>query len=352
MKSIWAKLDGIGKGCIAIILLLACIAIFAFVFIPDKSENANTMHIQLAAQPPGTTYLVLQVPAVQEPSFLEKWIVGYAQPNIETVITNEYSVDDNIIRYKVKDSAMWQEFKMPENSRVEDFIKKKSFLLGSDNYGRDFFSRLVLGARISLSVGFIAVFISLIIGIPLGAIAGFYKGPVDAAIMWLINVIWSIPTLLLVIALTFVLGKGFWQVFVAVGLTMWVEVARVIRGQVLSLREKEFVDAARVLGYSNFRILFKHILPNAISPVIVISAANFASAILIESGLSFLGIGAQPPIASWGGMIRDHYAYVIMGKPFLALLPGFAIMIAVLAFMALGNSLRDALDVKLNNNKT
>jgi peptide/nickel transport system permease protein len=129
---------------------------------------------------------------------------------------------------------------------------------------------------------------------------------------------------------------------------MWVEVARVVRGQVLSLREKEFVDAARVLGYSNMRILFKHILPNALSPVIVISAANFASAILIESGLSFLGIGAQPPVASWGSMIRDHYAYIIMGNPYLAILPGLAIMLATLAFMTLGNSLRDALDVKLS----
>jgi peptide/nickel transport system permease protein len=162
----------------------------------------------------------------------------------------------------------------------------------------------------------------------------------------MINVVWSIPTLLLVIAITLALGKGFWQVFIAVGLTMWVEVARVVRGQVLSLREKEFVEAGRALGFTNFRIIFRHVLPNVIGPVIVISAGNFASAILVEAGLSFLGIGAQPPMASWGTMIRDHYGYIITGKAYLAVLPGLATMFMVLAFMLVGNGLRDALDTK------
>ena len=134
--------------------------------------------------------------------------------------------------------------------------------------------------------------------------------------MWVINIAWSIPTLLLVIAITLVLGKGFWQVFIAVGLTMWVEVARVVRGQVLGVKEQQYVTAARALGYKDFRIIFKHILPNVLAPVIVISAANFAAAILIESGLSFLGVGAQPPTPSWGAMIKDHYSYIILGKPY------------------------------------
>ncbi len=164
--------------------------------------------------------------------------------------------------------------------------------------------------------------------------------------MWLVNVIWSIPTLLMVIAITLALGKGFWQVFVAVGLTMWVEVARIVRGQVLSIRESEYVEAGKALAYKPSRIIFKHILPNIIGPVIVISAANFAAAILIEAGLSFLGIGAQPPMPSWGGMIKDHYAYIIMDKAYLAIIPGVAIMSLVLAFMLLGNGLRDAFDVK------
>jgi peptide/nickel transport system permease protein len=205
---------------------------------------------------------------------------------------------------------------------------------------------MLVGARISFFIGFIAVFISLIIGISVGAIAGYFGGKTDAFIMWLINITWSIPTLLLVIAITLALGKGYWQVFIAVGLTMWVEVARVVRGQVMSTKEMQYVEAAKALGFSNFRIIFNHILPNIMAPVIVISAANFAGAILIESGLSFLGIGAQPPTPSWGGMIKDHYSYIILGKTYLAIIPGLAIMSLVMAFMLIGNALRDALDVK------
>jgi peptide/nickel transport system permease protein len=159
-------------------------------------------------------------------------------------------------------------------------------------------------------------------------------------------VVWSIPTLLLVIAITFALGKGFWQVFGAVGLTMWVEVARVVRGQIMSIREKEYVEAGRALGFGNLRIITRHILPNVMAPVIVITAANFASAILIEAGLSFLGIGVQPPVPSWGTMIKENYSYIILDSAYLAILPGMAIMFTVLAFMLIGNALRDALDVK------
>ena len=188
--------------------------------------------------------------------------------------------------------------------------------------------------------------ISLIIGVFLGSLSGYYLGNVDRLIMWVINVTWSIPTLLLVIAITLALGKGLWQVFIAVGLTMWVDVARVVRGQVIIIKERQFIIAARVLGFSDFRILVKHILPNIVSPLIIISAANFAASILIESGLSFLGLGAQPPMASWGSIIKDHYNYIILGKPMLALIPGICIMSLVMAFMLLGNKLRDKLDVK------
>lgn len=188
--------------------------------------------------------------------------------------------------------------------------------------------------------------ISLIIGVFLGSLSGYYLGNVDRLIMWVINVTWSIPTLLLVIAITLALGKGLWQVFIAVGLTMWVDVARVVRGQVIIIKERQFITAARVLGFSDLRILVRHILPNIVSPLIIISAANFAASILIESGLSFLGLGAQPPMASWGSIIKDHYNYIILGKPMLALIPGICIMSLVMAFMLLGNKLRDKLDVK------
>ena len=234
---------------------------------------------------------------------------------------------------------------------LEKHIETKTYLLGTDLLGRDLLSRLLIGTRISLTVGLISVVISIFIGVLLGAAAGYYRGSVDAVISWLINVVWSIPTLLLVIAITLVLGKGVTQVFIAVGLTMWVDVARIVRGQVLSLREKEFVEAGRALGYGNARIIIKHILPNVTGPVIVMAAGNFVAAILTEAGLSFLGIGAQPPVPSWGEMTNAHRGYILMDKAYLAFIPGLAIMTLVLAFMMVGNGLRDALDTKLSDSK-
>lgn len=237
--------------------------------------------------------------------------------------------------------------KFNENgSHAGAYVIKKRFWLGTDRFGRDLLSRLMLGARVSMSVGLIAVLISLVIGIGLGALAGFYGGWVDKTIVWLINVVWSIPTLLLVVAITLALGKGFVQVFIAVGLTMWVEVARIVRGQFFSLREQQFVEAGKALGYGNARIIFKHILPNIMGPVIVIAASNFASAILLEAGLSFLGMGAQPPTPSWGMMIKENYAYIVVDAAWLAILPGAAIALMVLSFTLLGNGLRDAFDTR------
>ena len=232
---------------------------------------------------------------------------------------------------------------------VADNIISQTFYFGTDKLGRDMLSRLMAGTIISLSVGLIAVIISLIIGLLLGSLAGFYRGWVDDLIMWFINMVWSIPGLLLIISLTLILGKGFTTVFIAVGLIMWVELARVVRGQILSIREQEYVEAGRALGYSNARIIWKHVLPNIMGPVIVISSANFASAILIEAGLSFLGIGAQIPMASWGAMLEQHGSYMMTSNnegAFLAILPGISIIILVFAFMLLGNGLRDALDTK------
>jgi peptide/nickel transport system permease protein len=193
----------------------------------------------------------------------------------------------------------------------------------------------------------VTVFISLTIGVLLGALAGYFGGKTDDTIMWLINVIWSIPTLLLVFAITLLLGKGFWQIFIAVGLTLWVNVARIVRGQVIGIRQREFVEAARALGYSHGRTLFRHILPNVMGPVWVVAASNFAAAIVIEAGLSFLGVGVQPPQPSWGLMIKENYNFIITHNPALALAPGIAIMLLVLAFNLVGNGLRDALNVRV-----
>ncbi|MNQ84173.1 Glutathione transport system permease protein GsiD [compost metagenome] len=194
-----------------------------------------------------------------------------------------------------------------------------------------------------------AVLISLFIGVSLGAIAGYFGGRIDAAISWFMNVVWSLPSLLLVIAISFALGKGFWQIFIAVGLSTWVDVARLVRGQVMALKEVEFVEAARALGFSTSKIIIKHILPNIAGPILVVASSNFASAILLETGLSFLGFGAQPPMPSWGSMIKEHYGYIIMDAAYLAILPGLAIMLTVYAFNVLAIGLRDAFDVKGQN---
>ena len=332
-----------------IILLAFFVAVFAYLLIPDHTPNANQMNLAIAGKKPGFSVetLRLQKEVMPESTWWEQLLNGQDLAYREIAVAR-VEEETKIIKYtEYTGSGDGIEKSINRDKLYSgEYLVKKKFYLGTDKYGRDLLSRLLLGARISFSVGFVSVFISLIIGIPMGAIAGYYGGFIDKLIMWIINVVWSIPTLLMVIAITLALGKGFWQVFIAVGFTMWVEVARVVRGQILSVKEKEYIQAAHVLGFSDFRIIFKHILPNVLAPVIVISAANFAAAILIESGLSFLGIGAQPPMPSWGGMIKDHYAYLIVDKAYLAIAPGVAIMLLVLSFMMLGNSLRDALDVR------
>lgn len=381
------KLSLAALYCIGLAVL---VAVLGYLITPDNTPFANQQFIEISAQPPGFSTRMLKVTR-NESSTGKSWLYTmlYGKRNSYVFVPfNDYQFqDDNIVitefdqfpsdeqreyhfkladvAFAISDETMSTEFRNDSvwftdlfgvkhvNSLVElrrtvqdKHIVKRKFLFGSDRYGRDVLSQLMIGTRVSLSVGLISVLISLIIGITIGALGGYFKGWVDVVVVWLINVVWSIPTLLLVIAITFALGKGFWQVFVAVGLTMWVEVARVVRGQVLSVREKEFVEAARALGYRHGRIIFRHILPNVLGPVIVISAANFASAILVEAGLSFLGIGVQPPMPSWGTMIKENYTYIILDKAYLAIFPGLAIMLMVLSFMILGNGLRDALDIR------
>ncbi|MGM5469539.1 ABC transporter permease [Flavobacteriaceae bacterium LMO-SS05] len=336
-----------------IIIIIGLISVFAYVISPDNSPNANQMHLTIHSKKPGFKVQVLTVPAKTEnqQSFFSKLFYGIKNAETEIPITAYHVTNESLdFTEYASDGLEGVSKTLPLNifpdQNYKDYIKEKTFIFGTDKYGRDYLSRILIGSRISFFIGFVAVFISLIIGIIMGSVAGYFGGKTDAVIMWIINVTWSIPTLLLVIAITLVLGKGYWQVFIAVGLTMWVEVARVVRGQMISVKEMQYVTAARALGFDDFRIITRHILPNIMAPVIVISAANFAAAILIESGLSFLGIGAQPPMASWGAMIKDHYNYIILGEPYLAIIPGLCIMILVMAFMLIGNALRDALDVK------
>ena len=330
------------------IILLFVISIFAYILAPDNSQNANNGDISLRALDPGTTITMIQIEN-SKTSSLAEYFTGKKHTDTYIPILSHRISNDSLFYYTyTTDSKLSQEIYLNFDSYSSQNYKiiEKKFWLGTDNQGRDYLSRLLIGSRISLTIGFVAVALSLVVGVTLGAIAGYFGGKIDTFILWIINIVWSIPTLLLVIAITLAIGKGFWQVFIAVGLTMWVEVARVVRGQVMSVKQMQYITAARALGYSDWRIITKHVLPNAIAPVIVISAANFASAILVESGLSFLGLGAQVPVPSWGGMIKEHYNYILLGKPYLAILPGIAMCSLVVAFMMIGNALRDALDVK------
>ena len=331
------------------VVLTFFVSVFVYYLAPDSTPFANQMDLELSLLEPQTevTFIKLRNDNTEEVSFFHRLIYG-EKINYKSIPVRTITYMENELEYESYNNSYSKKLNLSElqGNSQESYTYTRTFYLGTDKYGRDLLSRLMIATRISLAVGFISVFISLIIGVSLGLISGYYGSWVDKIIMWLINVVWSIPTLLMVIAITLALGKGFWQVFVAIGLTMWVEVARVVRGKVISLKKMEYVQAAQVLGYGNIRIMFLHILPNIMSPVIVISAANFASAILIEAGLSFLGIGAQAPIPSWGSMIKDHYAYIILDKAYLAVAPGMAILFLVLAFMLLGNMLRDSLDVR------
>lgn len=334
-----------GMLVIALALLGALLAYF---IAPDGSPYANRMTVEIGGQKPGYTqqFLLINKEAAGSNNVFNRLLYGKDDAFTWLPITGYHATADSMIVQKFIDEGIEERQAFALSQLPAQPIVSKKFLLGTDKYGRDILSRLVIGTRVSLSVGLIAVIISITTGVLLGALAGYFGGKTDDIIMWFINVIWSIPTLLLVFAITFLLGKGFWQVFIAIGLTMWVTVARIVRGQVFGVRELEYVEAARALGYTQGRIIFRHILPNIAGPILVVGASNFASAIVIEAGLSFLGVGVQPPQPSWGLMIKENYNFIITHNPMLALAPGFAIMLLVLAFNLLGNGLRDALNVR------
>jgi peptide/nickel transport system permease protein len=221
-------------------------------------------------------------------------------------------------------------------------------LLGTDTLGRDVLSRIIFGARVSLLVGFVAVGIATLIGLLVGALAGYYGGVLDQILMRLVDLMLCFPTIFLILAVIAVLGPNIWNIMAVIGLTSWMGVARLVRAEFLSLREREFVVAARALGASDARLIWRHLLPNALTPVMVSATLGVAGAILVESSLSFLGLGVQPPTPSWGNMLT-------MGKDnieiawWLSVFPGLAILVTVMSYNLLGEGIREAIDPRLRD---
>ncbi len=396
-KSLFSKILKKKSALLSVIIIALSIfiAIFGYCLAPDSSPDANEQSPLIALQNPGFKVTLLKIPKrqnIEATSWVSKIFLGAQNafsyiPIVDFKIQNDSvyvskfgginpttniflkgkpqrfhvlevaqkisSKNDSILisgdgfNFYNTNNILTHVARSEVLSRLSAVQIQKTFLFGTDNFGRDIFSRLILGVRVSLFVGLIAVIISLTLGIFLGALAGYFGGTTDSIITLVINVVWSIPTILLVFAIILVFGRGIGIIFLAVGLTMWVDVARLVRGQVLALRNIPYIETARSMGFSSARIIVKHILPNILGPVMVLAASNFASAILIESGLSFLGFGIQPPTPSWGTMLNENYGFAISGKVFLALAPAGAIVIMVLAFNLLGNGVRDALDIRI-----
>ncbi len=378
----------VGMG---IALLSVVVALLGYLITPDSTPFANEQILPINYKSPGFEIEMLKVRKNREVAatgFFEQMLSG--APNAYTLVPlNSYRIEGDTLFaetfagaadrskpeqyhlanvafaidetnpgiYREGETIYYNNLEGQQQSIAASELVKQvegnsfdahTYYLGTDKYGRDILSQLMIGTRVSLMVGLMAMVISVLLGVFLGALAGYFGGWLDDLIMYLVNVIWAVPTILLVFAIAIAFeDRGLWQVFFAIGVTMWVEVARIVRGQVISMREMQFVEAAKSLGFSEGRTIFKHILPNITGPIIVQAAANFATAILIEAGLSYLGLGAKTEVPTWGRMLSDNYGYIISGNnSFLALSPGLAIMFLVLAFNLLGNGLRDAFDVK------
>ncbi|MBJ6142013.1 ABC transporter permease [Hymenobacter sp. BT559] len=326
-QRLWANRPAVAG--LGFIIVCAVVALLGYWILPDPSPDANNGLVQLQKQPPGFTATLRQVPdpsALPPGNLLQVWLHG-RPPQVKDALGASSA---------------------PQATGSQQQTITRTYWLGTDKAGRDELSRLLLGTRISLGIGLVAVLISLALGVVVGALAGYFGGWLDSVLLGLMTVVWSIPGIMLVIAISLALdSKGVWVSFVAVGLTMWVDVARVVRGQVLGLRSATFIEAGRVLGLPTSRLIFAHLLPNLRGPLIVLATSNFAAAILLEAGLSFLGLGVQPPAPSWGLMVKEGYDLLgTQAGLWLTLLPGLAISLLVLSFNLLGNGLRDAFDPK------
>ncbi len=247
--------------------------------------------------------------------------------------------------------ALSSPFLSPYNPKESNYSKilkapDKENLLGTDELGRDVLTRIIYGSRISLLVGLVAMIIAIVIGSIMGALAGYYGGKLDIILMRIVEIFLAIPAIFLILTIIAILGPSLWNVMVVIGLTSWPGIARLVRAEFLTLKERDFVQAARAIGASDLKIIFRHILPNSVSPILVSATFRVAGGILTESALSFLGLGVQPPTPSWGNMLSTGRFYIDIAW-WLTLFPGLAILITVLAYNLLGEGLRDAFDPRL-----
>lgn len=347
-QMVWQRLrrNSIAMWSLAVLVTLLLLSLIANSVVYDHTPAADLQHPTLSLQPAGfTTEVLHQRQTMSKPvSAIDRLLIGYDK--LYSEIPYKRIIDQNPAYITYEDHYGRRQVVPTANLISQPGEYQITFWLGTDRFGRSIWSRLLRGIRISFVVGGIAVFISLTIGILLGVLGGYFGGWIDMVVLFIINVTWSIPTLLMVFAIVLLLGRGLGPIFIAVGLTMWVDVARIVRGQTIGLRQAPFVIAEKSLGAGHFPIMLQHILPNIMGPILVIAAANFATAILIEAGLSYLGFGINPPSPSLGNILNEHYGYAVTGNITLALVPAVMIMILVLAFNLLGNGLRDAFDVK------
>ena len=293
------------------------LSLVAYLVVPDPTRNANRQIPEFALKDPG-----------------EK-VCFVCEKNKQT----NQSFWSQMLNGQYNDSRCTSV--QPGSDEKADCIR---LWFGTDKFGRDVLSRTVVGIRYTLLIGLGATLFSIFLGLFLGSLAGYFGGKTDQIISVLINIFWSLPTILLAFAVIMSFGRSLTSLFVAISLTMWGDVARLVRGQVMQFKEMPFIQAARVLAYPDFKILFQQILPNIFSPVWVNAAGNFALAVLLESGMSFLGFGLQPPVPTLGNILQEQYVYALSGKPLLALIPCIIVVLLILSFQILTSYLKERAD--------
>lgn len=384
--------DPVRAAALLFILVCSLLALFAFVIVDDKTPDINEQIPGISLSAPGFSIDLLKVKRPVTSQAVSPIVALFkGKPSAYKFIPlSTYVISGDSIFFKAYESEVpsdslpvrrlhllqvlygedgltdirksegnYEFMKEGELYRksindVSDEVTKNSIVhrrywFGTDIFGRSIFDRVLLGLRFSLLIGLMAVLISITIGTAIGMIAGYFGGKVDQVLNFIMNVFWSIPTLILVFAIVLVMGRGLQNIFIAVGLTMWVDAARLVRGQVLILKNEKYIEVVRGMGMWPGRIIFRHILPNMLGPLIVIAASNFATAIILESGLSYLGFGIQPPAPSLGSLLSENYGFILSGKPLFALIPVLILLLLVLAFNLVGNGIRDIFDVKSDN---